>query len=419
MHRPTLSRVCALAVAAAAALGLLHAATASAGISPILGGGIVIGPGSVFKLPSPPAFPGLYDLQAMPLAVTVHWYDRSSDEQKFVLYRRDSHGAWQELYEVPTRDVAGSGEDYTYVDTDRSISGQCYIVAAVNQNGSGYASEQCTVRPDPSRFPQNPPSAVQQWAGLSSTNDGTGDLQTTTRESYTSLTWSHETFGVDLDWTENGALWKVEAQGGPNLMRGQAVALRVWGGGWLKYGNQTWGVDLQLSDTPSYEWYVLGGTPGSPILDGAPFALWNSAAHDYLVYGDETWGVNLNWYQKTLPPPPPPPPPPPTGVKAFQAYNCVDEQRPVEMWVVDLTAGSGWVDNGQLGSQYTGAGCGPGTGTTPWTFTPTSGHQYLVESVDFLAPGCANDPTIADCWRSQTTFVGDANGQVVYILIGG
>ncbi len=88
-------------------------------------------------------------------------------------------------------------------------------------------------------------------------------------------------------------------------MRGQAVALRVWGGGWLKYGNETWGVDLVLSDTPSYEWYVVGGTPGIPI-DNGPWALCNNAAHDYLVYGDQTWGVNLNWYQKTLPPPPAP-----------------------------------------------------------------------------------------------------------------
>ena len=64
-------------------------------------------------------------------------------------------------------------------------------------------------------------------------------------------------------------------------MYGEAVALRVWGGGWLEYGHQDWGVDLQLSDTPSYEWYVLGETPGWDI-DGGEFALWNSAAHDYL-----------------------------------------------------------------------------------------------------------------------------------------
>ena len=261
----------AIVVVGAAVLGLLQASGAAAappkgqadvlapahpkasapvpGAASAVGG--IIGPigGGVIKPLAPPLFPGLYTIQAMPLAVTIGWYDRSTDEQKFVLYRRDGHGAWQEIYEVPTRNVAGGG-DYSYVDTNRSLSGQCYMVAAVNQNGSGYTKEECTVRPDPSRFPQSVPQSVQQWFGLNSVNDGTGNLQTTTRSSYTSLTWSGQTFGVDLDWSEYPALWKIEAQGGPHLMRGQAVALRVWGGGWLKYGNQTWGVDLQLSDTP-------------------------------------------------------------------------------------------------------------------------------------------------------------------------
>ena len=198
-------------------------------------------------------------------------------------------------------------------------------------------------------------------------------------------------------------------------MRGQAVALRVWGGGWLKYGHETWGINLVLSDTPSYEWYVLAGTPGLPIDNGG-FALWNSVAGDYLVYGERTWGVNLRWYQDTLPQPDPPPPPPPHGVKTFTAFNCVSEQRPLWMWVADLSAGGDWVDKGQLDLAVGRLGL-PHTGQ-PFTFTPTSGHQYLVRSVDYLAPGCSNDPNDAGCWRSTTAFVGDANGQAVSTTIG-
>jgi hypothetical protein len=351
----------------------------------------------------------------MPLAVTIRWYDRSSNEQKFVLYKRALTGAWRAIYQVPTRDSAGTGANYTYVDSDRTVSGQCYMIAAVNQDGGGFTKEQCTVRPDPSRFPQNIPPKVKQWYGLSNVNDGTGNLQTGVRSSYTSLTHANQTFGVDLDWSKYPALWKIEAQGGPHVMYGQAVALRIWGGGWLKYGNQTWGVDLQLSSTPSYEWYVVGGVPGNPI-DNGEFALWNNATHDYLVVSHQTWGVGLNWYQKTLPPPPPTPPPPPHGVKTFVAYNCISEQRPLEMWVADLSAGTGYADMGRLDSQYAAGGC-PGTGQ-PWTFAPKSGHQYLVRSVDYAAPGCSNDPSIADCWRSQTTFIGDAAGQVVSTTIG-
>ena len=410
MHRPSLPgpRAFAAAVAVVAGSFLAPVQSAAAGIIPPPIG--VIPPIIGIVQPPAPVSPGVYPLKAMPLAVTIDWYDRSTDEQKFVLYRRTATGAWQDIYEVPTHSVAGVGDNYSYVDTSRSLSGQCYMIAAVNQNGGGDTGEECTVRPDASRFPQSVPSSVVQWAGLSNVNDGTGNLQTTTRLSYTSLTWANQTFGVDLDWSESPALWKIEAQGGPHLMDGQAVALRVWGGGWLEYGNETWGVDLVLSDTPSYEWYVLGG-PAGASLNGGPFALWNSAADDYLVYGDETFGVNLNWYKKTLPPPPP------SGVKTFVAYNCIDEQRPLEMWVADLTAGTGYVDEGQLGSQWADSGC-PETGK-PFTFTPTAtGHEYLVRSVDYLAPGCSNDPTIADCWRSSTTFVGDTNGQTLSTTIG-
>jgi hypothetical protein len=399
----------AIVVGAACVLGLLPAAAVAAGPP----GGIV-GPfgGGVIKAPSPPAQPGLYALQASPTAVIVGWYDRSTDEQKFVLYRRSASGAWQEIYEVPTRNVTGGG-DYYYDDTDHSVSGQCYRIAAVNQNGSGFTSEECTVRPDPSVFPQSPPTAVKQWVGLSSVNDGTGDLQTTTRSQDTSLTWSNQTFGVDLNWSSPPALWKIEAQGGPQLMGGQAVALRVWGGGWLKYGHETWGVDLQLSDTPSYEWYLLAGTPGRPI-DGSTFALWNSAANDYLVYGDETFGVNLNWYQKTLPQQNPPPPPP-HGVKSYVIYNCTTEQRPVEMWVSDLSAGGGWVDEGRLDEQYAGSAC-PYAGQ-PFTFTPpVPGHEYEIEAVDYLAPGCSNEPNMS-CERLIRTFVADPGGDVLSATI--
>lgn len=246
------------------------------------------------KQPAGPAFPGLCPLQPLPLSVTVCWYDRSTDEQRFVVYRRDQGGIWQAVYQTPTRNTAGVGDDYSYLDTDLSVSGQCYMIAAVNAVGSGATQEECTVRPDPSRFPQTVPQAVKQWYGLSNVNDGTGDLWNGAR--HLSLTHANQTFGVDLDWSEHTALWKIEAQGGPHLMEGQAVALRVWGGGWLRYGNETWGVDLVLSSTPSYEWYVLAGQPGTPIGNGE-FALWNSAAKRYLVSADQTWGVSLDWYK--------------------------------------------------------------------------------------------------------------------------
>lgn len=249
-------------------------------------------PGGVIKAPSGPVSPGLDQLASSQHAVTVGWYDRSTNEQKFVVYKRNLQGAWQQVYEVASRNVAAADGDYSWVDSNRSVSGQCYMIAAVNTDGGGYTSEECTVRPDPSRFPQSVPQTVQQWYGLSGVNDGTGDLFNAKRN--LSLTHANQSFGVDLDYSGHPALWKIEAQGGPRLMYGQAVALRVWGGGWLKYGNETWGVDLVLSDQPEYQWYLVGAPAGSPIANGQ-FALWNSATNRYLVAAHQTWGVSLDW----------------------------------------------------------------------------------------------------------------------------
>ena len=181
----------------------------------------------VFEPMPVPLFPGVRPLQTSQKAVVVNWYDRSTDEQSFVVYRRDAAGNWQNVYEVPTRDQTGQGEDYSWVDTGTNQSGQCYMIAAVSTWGSGDTGEECTVRPDPSQFPQSFPSSTRQWFGLSGNNDGTGPLQTATRESYTSLIWSNETFGVNLDWSEGNSLWKVQAPGGHEVMYGERVALRV------------------------------------------------------------------------------------------------------------------------------------------------------------------------------------------------
>lgn len=63
---------------------------------------------------------------------------------------------------------------------------------------------------------------------------------------------------------------------------------------WSRSRHETWGV--VLPNTPSYQWYVLGNQPGSPI-DNGEFALWNSAAKGYLIASHQTWGVSLDWYK--------------------------------------------------------------------------------------------------------------------------
>jgi hypothetical protein len=363
--------------------------------------------------------PDLYDLQASASAVTVKWYDTSDNELGFKVYRRDLAGNWQVVYQVPTRDMAGGG-DYTWVDTSTNLSGQCYMVAAYNASASANTGEQCRVRPDPSRFPQDVSGYATQWGGLSNTNDGTGQLINSSG-GFRNLLYGDQTWGVDLVYGDS-SLWRVEAQGAQHyyLMKGQAVAIRVWGGGWLKYGNQTWGVDLQLSDTPVYEWYAIGQHgdtsertwAGYPLKSGG-FALWNSSAHAYLVYGHQTWGVDLQWYKDSSGSSPTPTSTPQRGVKTERVLNCSVQRDAVEVFIADQTAGSGFVDEGTLNPQYgpEGEGC-PAAGSVPITFSPLSGHHYLLVATDSSLLGCGgnNDPQESACQKMRAQFVGDTNG---------
>jgi hypothetical protein len=198
-------------------------------------------------------------------------------------------------------------------------------------------------------------------------------------------------------------------------MYGEPVALRVWGGGWLEYAYQTWGVSLHLVSTPVYQWYILGETAGT-TLDSSEFALWNSAADDFLVEHDQTYGPDIEWLKKTLPPPSPPPTTS-AGVRLVVAYNCYSGDRPLEMWVQDETTRSGWTDMGTVQTGWSDDGCGETAGDT-WEFSPESGHVYDIAAVDFDADGCSNDPTLGQCVPSLTNNItGSANGVVWTIPI--
>jgi hypothetical protein len=388
---------------------------------------IITAPTPIAIVPSGPLNPpGLYNLQATASSVTVKWYDRSNNELGFKVFRRDLSGNWQMVDQIGSRDVSGSGNqsgDYSGVDTGTDLSGQCYKIAAYNTVNIGYTAEECTVRPDPSRFPQTVAVTVPSWTGLSAVNDGTGILANVGIGSLGNLgpgqylQYGERTWGVNLTWG-NSSLWKVEAQGGPHLMKGQAVALKVWGGGWLKYGDQTFGVNLQLSATPVYEWYVIGlendsskrTWAGADLTNGGTFALWNSTAKSYLVPGYQTFGVGLNWYDGSSPSPNPTPTPT-HGVKTEQVLNCSVDQHAVEVFIADQTTGSGFVDKGTVNEQYGSSGC-PAPGSVPLTFSPLSGHQYLLVATDKSLSSCdgVDDPQESGCRKMTAQFVGDTNG---------
>jgi hypothetical protein len=129
------------------------------------------------------------------------------------------------------------------------------------------------------------------------------------------------------------------------------------------------------------------------------------------VLSNQTWGVDLNWYQKTQPQTSSTTPPPPQGWADVVAYNCTQEARPLEMWVEDYTAGTGFVDKGQLNPLWSDeeGGCSV-TSDDVTTYNLITGHTYLFRAIDFDAPGCSNDPTLGACDRDDLTIMGNANG---------
>ncbi|WP_405060163.1 VCBS repeat-containing protein [Kribbella sp. NBC_01505] len=353
--------------------------------------------------------------------VVVRWGDRSKNESGFEVQKRNKVGDWVTIHSVPTVNRLGTNPapTFTYSDADTSLSGQCYRIGAFNTTHTGYTDEKCTVRPDLSRFPQTVPNDIAQWQGLSGTNGGTGKLQTIARDEATFLAYDAGTFGVDLEFSENSDPWVVAAQGGPQVMAGQAIALNLVGRGWLTYENQSFGVDLGLSGSPSYEWIAIGdeSTPASEAGAGrrlgssGAYALYNTKNGSYLVNGNQTTGPDLVWYDPT-PAPPPPPPPPPPGIRTYTIFNCADPARPLKFWTRDVTAGQMYDFAGIVETGWIGSGC-QASNTNDFVFTvPTSNHTYEVISIDYTKSGCdtTGPPFVSSCIKSDTTFRGDTNG---------
>jgi hypothetical protein len=85
------------------------------------------------------------------------------------------------------------------------------------------------------------------------------------------------------------------------LLFGEDFALKERTGGYLRYGYRTFGVNLDWSSIPVYEWRFTGEREqsGEPVLAGAMVHLYSRSALSagaYLRYGSAVWGINLDWW---------------------------------------------------------------------------------------------------------------------------
>jgi hypothetical protein len=108
------------------------------------------------------------------------------------------------------------------------------------------------------------------------------------------LGYQSRRLGINLGWVKRAGPgnWTFSRANGADkqpVREGEAVALRNATGGYVYYGKRRWGINLNWSSTPKYEWKVS--------KSGNLFALRNEATRDFVVYGRRPIGVNLCWLQ--------------------------------------------------------------------------------------------------------------------------
>lgn len=106
--------------------------------------------------------------------------------------------------------------------------------------------------------------------------------------------------GIDLGWVQEfGAQWTFyKESGGETALRfGEPFALRheTFEAAFLKYGKRKYGIDLKRVGTPSYEWVILGGMPGTVVRRDAKVVIYNLTHKEPLIYFNRRLGGDIGW----------------------------------------------------------------------------------------------------------------------------
>ena len=117
------------------------------------------------------------------------------------------------------------------------------------------------------------------------------------------LTWKKMPVGINLDFITDASVKKVhfklpDGKERP-ILSGELVAFGIGGGeAYLKYAARTAGVNLEWSKKAVFEWKLYSGSPGSPIMFGAPLAIVNvkvKPSADFFIYLDRPGMADVGW----------------------------------------------------------------------------------------------------------------------------
>jgi hypothetical protein len=119
------------------------------------------------------------------------------------------------------------------------------------------------------------------------------------------LQWEHQTWGINLGWTDDASpataarvsRWFFTRKDTTHPIRyGDKIALGYGGSpSYVYYAHRTFGINLDWSYTPRFEWKLLGGKIGKPVRSGDWLAIYNTETKQPLIYFDRTVGGDIGW----------------------------------------------------------------------------------------------------------------------------
>ncbi|MFL6211201.1 MAG: hypothetical protein ACJ74W_20295 [Pyrinomonadaceae bacterium] len=106
---------------------------------------------------------------------------------------------------------------------------------------------------------------------------------------------------INLRWGDPGKSDNVRfqrASGSTDPIKfEELIAINIRKGGFLVYQRGRWGINLGWSETPKFEWKILGGKAGEVVVAGKPVGLYSTVEKDSLMYESRDWGINLKWFK--------------------------------------------------------------------------------------------------------------------------
>ncbi len=101
------------------------------------------------------------------------------------------------------------------------------------------------------------------------------------------LAYKEQNFGINLGFTDDAepsrakkvVHWSFVNERRTPVKYGEPVAIRCKDG-YLHYGQRPWGINLDWSDTPIYEWRLLGAKPGTVVKTRDWLCIFNTPIRD-------------------------------------------------------------------------------------------------------------------------------------------